>query len=245
MKLSSLFACFFLLGSLLNAQAEKMSGPPPLIDRDIIFGNPEIAAAELSRNGQYIAFLKPWKDTRNIYVKAVGEPFSAARLLTTEAKRPIPGYLWSRDSKYILYVKDHDGDENFNVYAVDPSSKPTLSADAPPSRDLTGLKGVRVYLYAVPKTDPDVVYIGINDRDKAWHDLYKLQISTGEKTLMRKNTERITDWVFDLKGQLRLATRSAENGDTEFLRVASRNCPFRSKTQSVIRSVFLRISVFS
>ncbi|HZQ17736.1 MAG TPA: alpha/beta fold hydrolase [Terriglobales bacterium] len=219
MKLSSLFACFFLLGSLLNAQAEKMSGPPPLIDRDIIFGNPEIAAAELSRNGQYIAFLKPWKDTRNIYVKAVGEPFSAARLLTTEAKRPIPGYLWSRDSKYILYVKDHDGDENFNVYAVDPSSKPTLSADAPPSRDLTGLKGVRVYLYAVPKTDPDVVYIGINDRDKAWHDLYKLQISTGEKTLMRKNTERITDWVFDLKGQLRLATRSAENGDTEFLRV--------------------------
>ena len=36
---------------------------------------------------------------------------------------------------------------------------------------------------------------------------------------MRKNTERITGWVFDLKDQLRLATRSAENGDTEVLRV--------------------------
>ncbi|HEV7843571.1 MAG TPA: S9 family peptidase, partial [Pyrinomonadaceae bacterium] len=65
----------------------------------------------------------------------------------------------------------------------------------------------------------DVLYIGLNDRDPAWHDLYKVKISTGERTMVRKNTERITGWVFDLKDQLRLATRSAENGDTEVLRV--------------------------
>ena len=78
---------------------------------------------------------------------------------------------------------------------------------------------MRVIIFEVPKSDPDTVYIGLNDRDKAWHDLYKLKLSTGEKTLVRKNTERITGWVFDLKGQLRAATRSAENGDTEILRV--------------------------
>ncbi|MGA2169940.1 MAG: alpha/beta fold hydrolase [Terracidiphilus sp.] len=211
--------CVLMLVPAAGAQEKKAGGVPPLIDRELIFGNPEIAAAELSPNGQYIAFLKPWKDTRNVYVKAVGEPFSAARLLTTENKRPVPGFLWSRDSKYILYVKDHDGDENYNVYAVDPTAKPEAGADAPPSRDLTGLKGVRVQLYEVPKSDPDIVYIGLNDRDKAWHDLYKLRISTGEKTLLRKNTDRVTGWSFDLKGQLRLATRNAENGDTEVLRV--------------------------
>jgi dipeptidyl aminopeptidase/acylaminoacyl peptidase len=221
--------CAVLLASSMAAQsptsqkqakqASPAAGLPPLIDREIIFGNPEIAGAQISPNGKYISFLKPWKDTRNVYVKGVDEPFSAARLLTTETKRPIAGYFWTRDAKYILYVKDNDGDENFNVYAVDPAAKPTAGADAPPSRDLTGLKGVRVFLYDVPKTDPDVVFIGLNDRDKAWHDLYKLKISTGEKTLLRKNTERITAWEFDLKGQLRLASRSAENGDTEILRV--------------------------
>ena len=211
--------CLSLLAPAVHAQDRATGGLPPLIDRELIFGNPEIAAAQLSPNGQYIAFLKPWKDTRNVYVKAVGEPFSAARLLTTESKRPVAGYFWTRDSKYILYVKDHDGDENFNVYAVDPSASPGAGADAPPSRDLTGLKGVRVELYEAPKSDPNIVYIGLNDRDKAWHDLYKLTISTGEKTLLRKNTDRVTDWVFDLKGQLRLATRNAENGDTEILRV--------------------------
>ncbi|HET6843210.1 MAG TPA: alpha/beta fold hydrolase [Candidatus Angelobacter sp.] len=215
--------CLLLLVTAAAAQPKQSasSGVPPLIDREILFGNPEIAGAQISPNGQYLAFVKPWKDTRNVYVKGVNEPFSAARLLTSETKRPVAGYFWSRDSKYVLFVKDKDGDENFNVYAVDPGAKPAPGADAPEARDLTGLKGVQVHLYSLPKNDPDAVYIGLNDRDKAWHDLYRLRLSTGEKTLLRKNTDRIAGWDFDLSGQLRLATRSAENGDTEILRVDS------------------------
>ena len=128
------------------------------------------------------------------------------------------GFLWSRDGKFILYAKDKDGDENFNLFSVDPAAKAAVGSDAPSSRDLTGLTGVRVQPYSVPKNDPDVVYIGLNDRDKAWHDLYKLKISTGERTLLRKNTDRISGWVFDLEGKLRLATRTADNGDQEVLR---------------------------
>jgi dipeptidyl aminopeptidase/acylaminoacyl peptidase len=223
-KLFKSLFCLVLLVATVGAKDKDKkpvaaSGLPPIIDRELIFGNPEIASAELSPDGKYVAFLKPWKDTRNVYVKGVDEPFSAARLLTTETKRPVAGFFWTWDSKYVLYVKDNAGDENFNVYAVDPAAKPPAGADAPSSRDLTGLKAVRVQIYELPKADPDIAYIGLNDRDKAWHDLYKLKISTGEKTLVRKNTDRITGWNFDLKGNLRLASRAAENGDTEILRV--------------------------
>ena len=211
-------ACLLILPFMTKAQ-NKLAGLPPLIERDLFFGNPEIAGAELSPDGRYLAFLKPWKDTRNVFVKSVDEPFSAARLLTTETRRPVAGFLWTQDSKYIVFAKDHDGDENFNVYAVDPAVKPAAGEEAPPSRDLTGLKGVRVMIYAAPKSDPDILFIGLNDRDKAWHDLYKLKISTGEKTLLRKNTDRITGWSFDLKGNPRLASRNADNGDTEIMRV--------------------------
>src|SRR5258708_15525532 len=176
------------LAAVLSAQ-----GLPPLIDRELIFGNPEIAGAQISPDGKYVSFLKPWNSTLNIWVKKTEEPFSAARLLTVEAKRPVSVYQWTRDGKYITYVKDNDGDENFNLYAVDPAAAPAAGAAAPASRDLTGLKGVRVQQYSAPKSDPDTLYIGINDRDKAWHDLYKLKISTGEKTLMRKNTEKIAE----------------------------------------------------
>ena len=125
--------CILFLAFIASAIGQKTSAPP-LIDRDIIFGNPEIAAAQLSPDGKYVAFLKPWKDTRNVYVKAVDEPFSAARLMTTEAKRPVAGYFWTRDSKYILYAKDNDGDENYNVYAVDPAAKrPQAPTRLPPA----------------------------------------------------------------------------------------------------------------
>ncbi|HEY6388316.1 MAG TPA: S9 family peptidase [Candidatus Acidoferrum sp.] len=222
-KIFQFLLCLALAATSLGAQTNGKKAAavelPSLIDRELIFGNPEIVNAELSPDGKYLAFQKPWHDTRNIYVKGVDEPFNAARLLTTETKRPVPGYFWTRNSEYILYVKDNDGDENFNIYAVDPAAKPAAGAEAPPSRDLTGLKGVRVAIYDVPKSDPDVIYVGLNDRDKAWHDLYKLKLSTGEKTLLRKNTERIAAWTFDLQGNLRMASRSAENGDTEILRV--------------------------
>lgn len=192
---------------------------PPLIDRELFFGDPEIAGAQISPDGAFIAFIKPFKGMRNVWVKKTADPFTSAKPVTADTKRPIPGYFWSRDGKYILFVQDKAGDENYNVYAVNPAEAPAAGQDVPAARNLTEAKGIRAAIYAVPRSEPDAIYIGLNDRDKAWHDLYKVKISTGERTLIRKNTERITAYVFDLKDQLRLATRSAENGDTEVLRV--------------------------
>ena len=61
----------------------------------------------------------------------------------------------------------------------------------------------------MPKSDPDAIYVGINERDKAWHDLYKVKISTGERTLISENTDRYQGLVFDNNDKLRLAVRSA------------------------------------
>jgi dipeptidyl aminopeptidase/acylaminoacyl peptidase len=192
---------------------------PPLIDRELFFGDPEISGAQISPDGKYIAFLKPLNKTRNIWVKKTDAPFDSAKPITNDTKRPIPGYLWSRDGKYVLYAQDKLGDENYNVYAVDPAAAPVAPAEVPAARNLTDLKGVRAMIYDVPRSEPDIIYVGLNERDKSWHDLYKVRISTGERTLLRQNTDRITGWIFDLKDQLRLASRSADNGDTEILRV--------------------------
>ena len=204
---------------IITLAAPVWAQSPPLIDRELFFGDPEIAGAQISPDGAFIAFIKPFKGTRNIWVKKTSEPFASAKPITADTKRPIPTYFWSRDGKYILFVQDKAGDENYNVYAVNPADSPATGQEVPAARNLTDVKGVRAFIYAVPRSEPDAIYVGLNDRDAAWHDLYKVKLSTGERTLMRKNTERITAYVFDLKDQLRMATRSAENGDTEVLRV--------------------------
>ena len=198
---------------------EVIAQQPPIIDRSAFFGEIQIAGAQISPDGQYLSFLKPYKGTRNIWVKKAGEPFTAARPMSHEATRPIRQYFWSRDSKYILYAQDAGGDENFNVYAIDPTQAADAATGTPPTRALTNYKGVRTMIYAAPKAKPDTLYIGLNDRDPKWHDLYDLSISTGEKKLLKKNTEQIAGWDFDHDGNLKLAERTNQAGDTEILRV--------------------------
>lgn len=190
---------------------------PALLDREIFFGNPEISGTQISPDGKFISFARPVNGVRNIFVKGTDEPFTAARAVTSEAKRPVSSYFWSHDSKYIIFVKDNDGDENFNVYVVNPAE--ATAGKIPAARNVTEGKNVRAIIQNVPKSEPDAIFVGLNDRDPAWHDIYKVSISTGKKTLIRENTERLAGMVFDNSDKIRLAVRSAENGDTEILRV--------------------------
>lgn len=194
-----------------------MTYSTPLIDREILFGNPEISGGQISPDGAFISFIKPLKGVRNIWVKRVNESFDKALPVTSDENRPISGYFWSRDSKFILYVQDKGGDENFHVYAVNPNE--ATDQKIPEAKDLTSLDNVRAFIYKVPKSDPTALYVGINDRDPAWHDLYKVDMSSGERTLILKNEIQYSALYFDLDDQLRLATRTMPDGGTELLQL--------------------------
>lgn len=211
MKKLTLGFFMILFSSVIFAQL------PPIIDREIFFGDPELAGAQISPNGKYITFLKPFNGVRNIWVKERNQKFDEARPLTADTKRPIGNYFWSNDSKYVLYVQDQGGNENFRVYAVDPAEK---GDPVPHARDLTPLDNVRAMIIDLPKDRPDEMIIGLNDRNPQLHDVYKLIISTGERTLIRKNEENIAGWMTDLKGNLRIGIRQTEDGGSEILKLA-------------------------
>ena len=213
------FALLLVSGAASAADSPAPKGLPPLIDREILFGDPDILNPQLSPDGANIAFLRPLNGVRNIWVKRTDQPFDQAKPITAESTRPVAAYFWSRDGKYLVFARDQGGDENFNVYAVNPADAPAAGAQVPAARNLTNMQKVRASLFAVPKSDPDVIYVGLNDRDPAWHDVYRVHISTGQRELVRQNTDRFTGTVFDWKDQLRLVTRSAANGDNEILRL--------------------------
>ena len=191
---------------------------PELIDREIFFGDPEISGAQLSPDGEWITFMRPFEGVRNIWIKAFDEPFEDARPLTRD-DRPVPGYFWSRDSRFVLYVQDRDGDEDFHVWAVDPAGDIYEDTGTPPARNLTDLDGVRAMIIAVPESTPDRMLVGLNDRDPALHDVYAVTISTGERELLIENDQNVAGWSADLEGKVRLASRQTSDGGTEILRV--------------------------
>lgn len=205
--------------------AEAAAGPlpyldalPPLLDRDLFFGDPEISASQISPDGKYLSFIKPYEGVRNVWVKGLSEDWSAARPLTAD-DRPVAGYFWSEDGKYVLYAQDKGGNEDFHVYAVDPAAAAEEATGVPPARDLTPVEGVRAMIVATPEATPGQILVGLNDRDPALHDVYRLDIETGERTLVVKNEQNVAGYQADLSGEIRLAVRQRPDGGTETLKV--------------------------
>jgi dipeptidyl aminopeptidase/acylaminoacyl peptidase len=206
-SLKSLFLLLFLAANLpLTAQKT------PLIERDLFFGNPEISSGQLSPDGKYVSFLKEYEGIMNIWVKAFDEPFEEAVPITS-SKRPLYGYFWTLDGKNILYLMDKDGDENINIFSVEPKG-PKEENGMPKSRNLTPFKNVTAQIYKSSQKNPDLFFVGINARDKAWHDLYSLKVSTGKLELLYENTDRIVGYNFDWDDNLRLIYTSDKAGNT-------------------------------
>ncbi len=215
-----------MLVSGIAGAAEKLDyldKLPPLIDRDVFFGDPEIAAGRISPDGKHISFLKTYKGHLNIWVKGVDEAFEMARPMSADTTRPVFRYFWTRDGKYLMYIQDKGGNENFHAYVIDPTEKPEEGMDVPAARDLTPVDGIRVTFYSFPKSEPDILYLGLNDRDERYHDVYRVTISTGERELVWENTEAMSGFEFDREGKLRMATRETEDGGTEFFRVEGKD----------------------
>jgi len=152
-------------------------------------------------------------------VKGVNDSYANAKLITNDTKRPVTNYFWSRDGKYILFAQDQLGDENFNVYAVDPASSPATGQEVPTARNLTAAKVSARSSTMCPGIILTSFTSGSTIRDKAWHDLYRVHISTGQRELIRQNSERIAGGFSTTPVILRLATRTTDKGDTEILRV--------------------------
>ena len=201
-----------LAATLLAAIAPiSHAADAPLIPRSAIFGNPERAGAQVSPDGGFISFLAPRDGVLNVWVVERGKPLTAARPLTNERIRPIRNYGWSVGSSEIVYAQDKGGDENFLLYGVNPETGA--------ERKLTDFQGVRVVVYGYSFKRPDEALIGINNRDKAFHDPYILNLRTGELKKLFDNTERYSGFIADEDFNIRFATRATGDGGEEVLRL--------------------------
>ena len=85
------------VATLLVVVTSSSARAQELIPRQVLFGNPDRAAVEISPDGKYISFLAPRDGVMNVYVAPVEDP-AAAKPVTHATKRGIPGYFWAFDS---------------------------------------------------------------------------------------------------------------------------------------------------
>ena len=215
MKSILLIAPVLSLLMIAAAQGEL----PPLISRDILFGNPERTSPALSPDGKRLAWLAP--DTNNVlqvWVKTVGKDDN--KIITADKKRGIRQYFWAKDNRNLLYLQDSDGDENFHAYGVD--------LDSGNVRDYTPFQGVRAQITDLNPDFPNEVLLDLNLRDRALFDVYRLNLKNGALELDTQNPGDVAGWGADAQFRVRSAQIATPEGGTEIRVRADQQSPWKT-----------------
>jgi len=186
---------------------QTVTEQPPLIERTVLFGNPVRFQGRLSPDGTKMSFRAPVDGVMNIWVGDRGD-FSSVKAITHDSGRGIPAHFWALDSQHVLYTQDQGGDENWHLYSVDLDSGDTL--------DLTPYEGVQAQMLAQSEKVPGVVIVGMNDRDPQWHDVYRVDLATGERTLLSENNG-FAAIIVDNDLKIRLAAEPTPSGGQRIL----------------------------
>ena len=178
-----------------------------LIPRQVLFGNPERISPRISPNGTSLAWIAPHEGVLNVWLAPVGADgvhWDAAQVVTNDTDRGIRVFRWAHDGYHLLYLQDSGGDENWRLYDVDLRTMQY--------RDLTPFEGVQAQILATEKKHPSEVLVGLNRDNPALHDVYRLDLISGDLVKEVENPG-FAGWVADTELVIRAGVElNPDNG---------------------------------
>jgi dipeptidyl aminopeptidase/acylaminoacyl peptidase len=175
----------------------------PLVPREVLFGNPEKVQPRISPDGKRLAYIAPVNGVLNVWVGDVGGGEDSFKPVTTDTERGIRAFFWGQDNARILYVQDAGGDENWHLYDTELASGTT--------RDLTPFDNVQAQLIAEEKAFPTELLVGLNKDNPQLHDVYHVDIETGELEKVLQNPG-IVGFVADAEMRVRAGLQPRPDG---------------------------------
>ena len=170
------------------------------------FRNSSQSGYQISPDGRHFSFVAPYEDRMNLFIRAIDS--TESQQITFETERSIAGYMWA-DNERLLFMKDTAGDENYRLYGV--------NIDGSDLRCYTDFPGVRTSIIDDLEDVPDQIIIGMNQRNPEAFDPYRLNLKTGELTLLAENPGNWQGWMTDHAGQLRAVTAIVDGVNTQIL----------------------------
>ncbi len=166
----------------------------PQIPLKDFFKNPERTSYEISPYGNHIAYLASWENRLNIFVQKVGEP--EGKRITAVKDRDLAGFFWA-NNEMLVFSRDFEGDENFHLF--------TIGINGGVEKDITPFDKVRASVLDDLEDDDTNMIVLLNKRHAEFFDPYKINVYTGELTLLHSNPGNISSYITDQAGVIRAA----------------------------------------
>lgn len=164
---------------------------PALIPvRDFVADRQATGGYAVSPDGKKLAWMGTSGVRSAVWVKTIGQNDDKA--FTLKARY----YRWSANSQYLALVADTGGDEDTHIYAAKVEGPDTQL------RDVTPFVQTASHILQVIEGG-QALMVTANRRNKKVFDLYKLDLATGQHTLVGSNPGTVAWWGVDRTGQLR------------------------------------------
>lgn len=198
-----------------NAE-QIMAQTAPIIPLEDFFKNPEKTAYQISPDGKYYSYLAPWESRKNIQVQNIetGE----SKRVTAQTDRDIAGYFWA-NNETLVYMRDDGGNENWYLVATNVTTGE--------EKALTKIDGVRTEIIDDLEDFPNEMIVGLNKRNPQIFDPYRLNLETGELTMVAENPGNITGWKTDHEGKIRIAI-TTEGTNSSLLYRENEKAPWKT-----------------
>lgn len=192
MKNKLLFAAAFVLASLGSSVA--FAAPPmPELPVEDFFETPSMTGLQFSPDGKKILCLVPYKGRRNLAVIDLAN--KSKNLLSSFDDKDASGAFWASNDR-ILFFGDRDGNENFEIYAVNPDG--TDPAMISPDRSVTLLRRL--------KDDPTSILVQAAITHRDWYDVAKMNLKTGKlSSPIARAPGPVRYYVLDHQNRVRFA----------------------------------------
>ncbi len=188
-----------------------------LIPREVLFDLPEKISPQISPDGSRVAFLAPYKNVLNIWLR--DRKTQTERVLTRDQGSGIHDYAWAPDGRSVLFLQDRNGNENSHLYRID-----LVGGEV---KDLTPFGGVQARILEIDKHFPDRILVELNKEDASRHDVYRLHLKTGALELVARNTGKISGWIGDAEMKVRGAVMARAEGGYDVMVRDSESSPWR------------------
>jgi dipeptidyl aminopeptidase/acylaminoacyl peptidase len=190
-----------------NHPSLELKSLPPLIPiRDLFLNTDNEWGFVISPDGKNITWLGGsfWK--RGIVMRFKNLETNKVVEFDGHNKREVGNYLWSGNSKNIIFSQDDNGNEDFGIFYVNINNPKKII-------NIAYKKNVRAYIHSVPNLKPNVLLYVSNARKKSVFDLYEYDFLSQTSTLVAKNPGDVIRWLSDENGKVRAVVTSTKDAE--------------------------------
>ncbi|GHU21185.1 peptidase S9 [Alphaproteobacteria bacterium] len=150
-----------------------------LIPRSVLLAKPDRCFVQINKAGDKISYVSRCDGGVSLNVADLNGKIIVS--VKVKPVRDLGYYRWASTDNHILFLQDRNGDENNHIHCLDIKTGKVT--------DITPFSGVKADILQISKKHPNEILIGLNKEKPEWYDLYRLNILTGEMSLVYKNRE--------------------------------------------------------